>query len=82
MSTIEGTVAEFNKDFCTFQEAIGDKRNSNESIRQGFKVLGLRYLGLTGATPDEVERCAMTLNMAASGALMRGWDISGIAGAS
>jgi hypothetical protein len=74
MSTIPSTQAEFNKDWRTFHAAIGDRSHSQDQIAGGHKALTLRYLGLTG-TKDQIEHCAMLLEIATSGAVARGWSL-------
>lgn len=75
MATIPCTEKEFNKAWCKFNTAIGDKRNSQESIAAGWHGLSLQYLGLQNVTAEQLEKCADVLKMAHSGAVARGWDL-------
>lgn len=75
MATIPSTVEEFNKDCAKFIRLQGNKSYSQEAIRGAYKALNLRYLGLTGATDEEVGKCAMFLKIATNGALARGWEL-------
>lgn len=74
MATIISTPEEFNRDFCKFYAAIGDKSHTQEQIAGAYKALTLRYLGLVGDTED-IERCAGFLEIAIKGAVARGWSL-------
>lgn len=69
------TVKDFNKAFCKFHEAIGNKHHTNDQIKGGFKALTLCYLNLN-ASREEVEQCASTLQIAIQGAEARGWNLT------
>ena len=73
MATIPSTVAEFNADVAKFMVVMGDKSNSQEKVAAAHRCVTLRYLGLTGASNDEIETCAMHLKIVTDGAHARGW---------
>lgn len=75
MTTIPSTVAEFNKDIAKFMTVIGDKSNSQEKVAAAHKCMTLRYLGLQTVSQEELETCAMFLEIATSGATARGWNL-------
>lgn len=75
MTTITSTKAEFDRDFCKFHAAIGVKSHSQKQIAGGHKALTLRYLGLSDVTDDELDHCAMILQIATRGAIARGWNL-------
>ena len=75
MSTIPCTVEEFNAAFCQFHDAIGFTHHSQEGIANMHKCLVLHYLGIEGATDEEIEKCATWLMVATNGAIRRGWDL-------
>lgn len=67
MTTIECTVSEFNAAFVRFNDEIGNKNNSQDSIGNLWKGLVLHYLGMQDATDGDVERSAIFLNVAHHG---------------
>lgn len=75
MSTLKCTLSEFNQAFVQFHKEIGNKNNSQASIANMHKCLTLMYFGLEDVTEEEVERCAVTLQVATHGAVYRGWDL-------
>jgi hypothetical protein len=76
MATIPSTIAEFNKDAAKFMTITGDKRHTQEQVAGAFKCMTLRYLGLGSITPEQLDACAMTLQIMTQGAIARGWDIT------
>jgi hypothetical protein len=75
MATIPSTVAEFNADVVKFMDVSGNKSNSQEKVKAAHKCVTLRYLGLSGVSDDELETCAMHLQIVTEGATRRGWDL-------
>lgn len=75
MATFPCSIEEFNIAFCAFNAAIGNKSNTQEGIANMYKGLQLHYLGLQNVTDEEIERCAVILEVATREATYRGWSI-------
>lgn len=75
MPTVPSTLAEFRKDYAKFYRVMGDKSMSQANVAGAHKALTLRYLGLRDVSHDEIEQCAIQLEIATSGALARGWHL-------
>jgi hypothetical protein len=73
MSGIPSTVSEFNRDLTKFMKITGNKSSNPDSVRGAKKCIALRYIGLTDASTEQREVCAMHLQIALSGAISRGW---------
>lgn len=75
MATIPSTKSELYADITKFLEYIGNTKYTQEQISGAHRTLNLRYLGLVDVDDEELETCAMFLQIATKEATARGWLI-------
>lgn len=75
MATIPSTPDDFRKDLSKFIQITGVKTTPPEAIKGAYRAITLRYLGLTDATKEDIETCAMLWKIAVDGAVARGWEL-------